>query len=415
MAFDIAPVTEAGQRYMDLIEGHAETFAERAAEHDSAGQFVRANVEDMQRSGAMAATVPEALGGGGLMSIHDLAMGQLRLAMACGSTAISTYMHLTSAQTAGRAWSAMVARGRREAMAAQEALLQGIAAGRDVLAVAGTEPGTNAARYPNTTGERAEGGWVLNGMKTFATMSPAATVLFTLFRAVTEDEEDHAGTAFVSVDTPGVEILDDWNGLGMRGSGSGRVRFTDCLVPTEAVAVGLPLGEATVSSLYNSVGANTGLVSCGLGIAKAARDTAVAHLLRARKAPSNRLLAERSGNQLALAEIDVNLDAAIAMQRQNTAEIDQLLDTRSPREIELGEMRALDAATQATKVFCDRVSVRTVDQAMQLTSGSGYVATTDMARYYRDVRAVPFMAPQATDSLLYIGQVALGFEPTPED
>ena len=56
-------------------------------------------------------------------------------------------------------------------------------------------------------------------------------------------------------------------------------------------------------------------------------------------------------------------------------------------------MREVHASLREMKLFCETTALDVVNRSMQLTSGSGYVATTPMARYYRDVRALPFMAP----------------------
>src|SRR5207245_140468 len=63
----------------------------------------------MKESGFMAATVPEAFGGLGLVSGYDLAVGLSRLARIDGSTAIAANMHLSFGLIATRQ-----ARGARE-------------------------------------------------------------------------------------------------------------------------------------------------------------------------------------------------------------------------------------------------------------------------------------------------------------
>ena len=58
MDFELKPVTKAGERFVALAEEHAEDFATRADQHDRENSFPMENIEAMQKSGFMAATVP---------------------------------------------------------------------------------------------------------------------------------------------------------------------------------------------------------------------------------------------------------------------------------------------------------------------------------------------------------------------
>ncbi|MCH8062977.1 MAG: acyl-CoA dehydrogenase family protein, partial [Chloroflexi bacterium] len=94
MNFQLRPVTEPGRRFVELAEKHAADFATRADKYDRKGVFPSENIEDLKRSGAMAATVPVEYGGMGVESVHDLAVGINRLGRGDGSTAIGVTMHL---------------------------------------------------------------------------------------------------------------------------------------------------------------------------------------------------------------------------------------------------------------------------------------------------------------------------------
>ncbi len=62
----LEPLTAAGRRFVTAVEAHAGAFRERADAHDRDGSFPDQNFDDLKKSGAMAAFVPEALGGLGL-------------------------------------------------------------------------------------------------------------------------------------------------------------------------------------------------------------------------------------------------------------------------------------------------------------------------------------------------------------
>lgn len=67
---------------------------------------------------------------------------------------------------------------------------------------------------------------------------------------------------------------------------------------------------------------------------------------------------------------------------------------------------------QAAKLIVNEAAVRVVDRALTISGGSGYLAKSPLARYYRDVRAGLFMSPfGALEAQEYIARVALDLPP----
>jgi len=256
-----------------------------------------------------------------------------------------------------------------------------------------------------------EDGWVVNGMKTFATLSPIATTLSVTVK-VEVDGRDHLARVLVPRDLPGVEIPNDWDGMGMRGSGSGIVRLKDVHMPLTAVNPVRPMGAEDGENHYAWLLGGAGLVSAALGVARAARDKAIEQLKTRVKAPGPRPTAERTAIQIAVADMDTALFAAIAMQRAHMLDVEALYAAFSPRNAPLDILRTFLAAAYSTKCFAERSAISVVNQAMDLAGGGSYVASSDFSRWYRDVRALPFMAPSATEMTQVIGKVALGLAPT---
>jgi alkylation response protein AidB-like acyl-CoA dehydrogenase len=413
MGDQLQPRTKPGHRFAELAEQHAGEVAERAEEHDREGTFAVEAFEAMKASGFMAATVPEAFGGLGLDSAHDLGVGLSRLARGDGSVAIAANMHLSFGIIGTR-----LARGAREAgddeaAAATEGLL-GLVGGGAIAMANATEAGTDL-RHPLTEATRVEDGWAINGRKIFGTLSPVADMFFVPVRTPRDDGSYGRGFAFVFRGTPGQQILDNWDALGMRASGSNDVVYESCVVPEPLFTVGEEdWGAEGELDLLVATAGNIGLVSSFVGIAEAARDLTVETARTRRKAPSERVLAERSGVQRLVAEMDILLSTARALVHTSGEAIDELI-RRPVADVSVDEFHQLNKEFQATKLVANRAAIDVVDRALTLSGGAGYLTANRLSRLYRDVRAGPFMQPLSPVEVHeYIGKMALGLDPVLE-
>jgi alkylation response protein AidB-like acyl-CoA dehydrogenase len=89
--------------------------------------------------------------------------------------------------------------------------------------------------HPLVEATKVEDGWHLNGRKIFGTLSPAASLLAIVCRV--RDPQGGFRRAFASVPggSPGMDIKNNWDALGMRASGSHDIVFQDCFVPDAAL------------------------------------------------------------------------------------------------------------------------------------------------------------------------------------
>ncbi len=198
-------------------------FAEQAASHDQAGTFVAANFEQLKSEGFISAAVSPQFGGGGA-SYSELCDTLRTLARHCPSTALSFSMHthLTAA-------SVFKLRGG----APEEALQRRIAKENLVLI------STGAGDWIESSGTmtKVEGGYTVTARKVFASASPVGKVFITTSRYDDPKEGMQVLHFPVAASAEGVEILSDWDSLGMRGTGSNTVVFNDVFVPEEKVAL----------------------------------------------------------------------------------------------------------------------------------------------------------------------------------
>ncbi|HEY0275230.1 MAG TPA: acyl-CoA dehydrogenase family protein, partial [Paenirhodobacter sp.] len=241
-----------------------QALAAAAVEADRTGAFPRAGIRAVHDSGLLEATVHPRFGGAGgslLTVAHILAeLGRGDPSVALIS-AMTLFTHLRQASTG--IW--------------PEALYRGL------LAQAKTRPVLlNAARVepdlgspargglPATRARRTQDGWAITGHKRFVT--GAAGLTHFLVWAHTDETPVRVGTFVVPAETPGITVVDNWDSLGMRATGSHDVLFDEVEVPAGDV---IALTDAGAASQDNRAGAaqHLALTAIYLGVAEAAQDT----------------------------------------------------------------------------------------------------------------------------------------------
>src|SRR5262249_45343835 len=88
----------------------------------------------------------------------------------------------------------------------------------------------------NGTAKKADGGYIINCRKSFCSGSPIANVAV-MSCAYNDGSREHVLHFSVPMSTEGVEIIYDWNAMGMRGTGSNSVNFKDVFVPDDKITL----------------------------------------------------------------------------------------------------------------------------------------------------------------------------------
>lgn len=402
---ELKPVSEAGRKFVALAEEHAKDFASRADQHDREGSFPHENIEAMKKSGFMAAAVPEEFGGLGVTTHLDFITGMSRLARGDASTAIAVNMHIVSTRVMASIWRT---RETQEGfvVAATEGFLKAVGAGQLVTCVPGTEAGTDVTSPMTEITPADDGGYVLNGRKMFATLSPAAQIMFSTARLRKDDGTSVVMLCVVPKGAPGAEVLENWDALGMRASGSGEVIYTDVKVPSTGV---LPQGEWGViggTGVLEASGFGNSLPACFLGIAEAAQEIAI-QMLQRRKGAKQTRMADRVPLQMLIGQNEIDLFTMRAALERNAR-------TMESAAADGGGGAAPDAMrqNQAMKWTVEHCAINVVNRAMTISGGAGYLSSHPLSRLYRDVRAGPFMQPFGEYEIMeYIGKSTLGISP----
>jgi len=352
-------------------------LAANAARHDADSSFVAESFELLRDHGLLALAVPTELGGHGA-TLREIAAVQQELARHCASTALASAMH--QHVTAFTAW-----RYRRD-LAGAEATLRRVADDGIVLVSTGgadlTQPKGLAVR------DETETGWRVSGRKAFASQSPVGTVLSTMFPYDRPDGGRGVLNMAVPVSSPGVTVLDDWDSLGMRGTGSNTVVLDDVLVPDERVLADRPHGVIDPPLQVIMSIAMPIIAAVYLGAATAAYEAAVLSV-----AGSSDPITQRQVGAMAhrLRIAQWALDGA-----------GEAIGDDPPPSVE-----AVLAAMAAKREIA-LAAVEVCDIAMEVAGGRAFLKGSPIERAYRDVRAAKFHPFSPEITLVHAGRHALG-------
>ena len=243
--------------------------------------------------------------------------------------------------------------------------LRAIANQQLVLTGASSEPGSDLV-HPLTEARRVPEGWAINGLKIFGTGSPRATMIgFPVKVVETEGKPAYWGLAQVPVGTPGMQIQNDWDALGMRASGSHSVVFQNCLVPPPLVNPLAPYGGWHEPFIAIFMTGNFGLVAGFLGIAEAAHALICETVKTKKKAPGNRTLAERPAIQRTMAENEIDLAACRAMIERTGSAMDRLFASHRFMTTPMEALHAMFEDFQCTKWMVNHKAVEVAGQTHQ--------------------------------------------------
>jgi alkylation response protein AidB-like acyl-CoA dehydrogenase len=381
-----APARAGDDRFVSLAAELGAQFAERAAEHDRENTFVAENFALLRESGYTALAIPEELGGlGG--SLRQVCYAQAELARYCGATALAVNMHLYLTLTNMYRW--------KNGAAAAEPLLRRIAAEKLILMTSGGSDGL----WPTTTATRENGGFRVNGRKAFCSQAPIANVLST-FATYDDPAEGKVVLAIgVSMTSAGVRVVETWDTLGMRGTGSHDVQFDDVLVADAQVVARLPWGNFNPAIRVALLHGGPTMSAVYYGISAGAYREAM------------RLLTRRESG----AGVPVASDPAIA---HLVGLMEYKLRTAwwaligSLNELPDDYAYPADEGTLSASLLAKRCvvteAVAIVDLAMEAVGGSAFYKRSPLERAYRDVRGGPFHPLPPEKTLQYAGRLALG-------
>lgn len=389
-----APVTPAGRVLLDRLAEHLAQIRSTAADNDRDGAFPTGTFDALRKDGLMGGTVPVELGGVGVERLYDVAVALVSVAQADASTALALHMQLSRGLTLGYEWR----HGDKRARTLAETILRQMASGEAVVC-SGIKDHHSAVTLLRPDGAT---GWLLSGRKTLVSMAPIGTHFVINARTDGTDGPPRLASPVVTRDTPGFTVLDNWDGLGMRASGTVDVVFDDCPIPAEHVLMRDLVGARNDAALAGQAVSSFATQGVYVGIAQAAYDAALAALERRSEPPqaaARTLMAELDSRLYALrATVGSALTAADAL----SADLSGDMDERG---------RQLMRHFQCAKLAVSRLAPAIVHDCLTVVGGASYTAGHPLSRLVRDVQAGRFMQPGAyLDAVDFLSAQALGIE-----
>jgi alkylation response protein AidB-like acyl-CoA dehydrogenase len=403
---ELASTTEGGGALISLAESLAESFEICAADHDRVGEFVGPHIAKLKWSGFLYAPAPAAAGGAGVDSVHDVLVASSRIARADASVVVGANMHLVAMLSYARQWRMALARGDDRRAGAVIETLHSLIGDGAIIGAAVSEPDQDLTRQ-STTARRVDGRWLVNGRKVISSLAPAATHFSVSINYTAEDGGDRYAFVVLPRDTHGVTVHDDWDALGLRGSGSVTVTFEDVVLEGRGPGRGAPAGRLSPEWLEQLLTSGPAHASISLGVLEAA--VRLGAESAGRKAQTSGRV--RPTVQLLAAENAIDQSASRAIFGASLRAVDTYFEAHPTAFGSLAEAAEIFSIVQRAKAFLNQAAPRVVDRAMTMTGGASYMNRHPLSRLYRDARAGAFMHPLGANvAYEYIGAVALGLD-----
>lgn len=347
----------------------------RAAGYDRDNAFFHEDLTELAAAGYLKIFVPASDGGLGL-GLQAAAQLQRRLATAAPATALAINMHLVWTGVAH----VLAARGDTSLGFVLREAGQG-----EIFAFGNSEAGNDSVLFDSRTTAvpQATGGYAFTGRKIFTSLSPAWTRLGIFGKdASGGDGEGQLVHGFLTRETPGYEILADWDTLGMRASQSNTTVLDGAVVPAERIFRKLPVGpsadplifaifacfETLLAAVYTGIGER----ALALGVEAVKRRTSFKN--------GGRSYAQDPDIRWKVADAAMAMDALYPHLSSVAADVDALADHGSQWFPKLVGLKV--SATETARTV--------VDLAIRVSGGSSYFRGSELERLYRDVLAGMF-------------------------
>ena len=366
MDFTLSKQHEMAQTlFKEFAENEAKPLA---IETDENEQFPRSTVDKMAKYGFLGIPVPKEFGGQGA-DILTYVMCVEELSKVCATTGVIVSAHTSLCIDP------ILTYGTPEQKAKY---LPDLASGKKIGAFGLTEPGAGTDAQGQQTKAVLDGDeWVLNGSKCFITNGKEADIYVVI--AVTGKVEKRGKmlkeiSAFiVEKGTPGFTFGTKENKMGIRGSSTYELIFTDCRIP-KANLLGQQ-GKGFNIAMHTLDGGRIGIAAQALGIAEGALERTIAYTKERKQ--FGKSISAFQNTQFQLADMATKVEAA-----------KMLVYKAAMKKAEFQTNPKISYSVEAAqaKLYAAEVAMEVTTKAVQLHGGYGYIREYEVERMMRDAK-----------------------------
>jgi len=372
MTTDIFIRNDREQRLVDYAKDLATKIEKTAAQYDEAGEFPFEHFKILQDAGYFKLTVPKKYGGDEI-SLYEMLLVQEQLAKGDASTALSVGWNLLTFLNVreSKSWPEPVFAEISRKAVEEGSLLNIINSERGKGNISrGAVPGTIARKVP--------GGYLIKGEKAYASLAP----ILQQFMIIAYLEDEGITGEFLITKNEQVEIINTWDALGMRATGSHDILLKDVFVPDEALLYRQRPNETNRFLAHGRV-YSLEIPAVYLGIAGAARDYAFEF---AKKTYSHSL-----GDTINHAAHVQQKAGEIELLYHSSRRILYSIAAQVEHEPEKKDQLANEVSI-AKSLICNN-TVEIVSKAMKIVGGRSLSKSNKLERLFRDAQCGAYNPP----------------------
>jgi acyl-CoA dehydrogenase len=356
---------EDHEAFRDVVKEFVKRYVTNEARErwDAAGEVDRDTMLAAGQSGLIGLSVPEEFGGAGMLQDYRFRTIVMEETIRAGAGSLAGAFGIQD----DLAVPYLAHFGTPEQKAKW---LPGMATGEVIGALAMTEPGAGSdLRGVSTTAKKVDGGYLVNGAKTFISSGATADLVVTFVKTGEGNRPDAFSLLLIENGMDGFEHGKKLHKMGFHGHDTAELSFTDVFVPAENL-IGGEEGHGFVQLMRNLP-----LERLSIGVAAAAAAAAgfewTLEYVKSREAFGTPVI-DFQNTRFRLADVATTVDVLWAY-------VDRAIELYGE-----GKLSAEEAAK--VKFWTTEREGEVLDTCVQLHGGYGYIMEYPIARAYLDAR-----------------------------